>query len=108
MEPIGININVTVELGERTVKALSRLLNQNPSISEEINYIYSEPSPQAKVEVREISDEQLKEVVDNVCRLAGPKAVRDILQSFGLTTSSECPMPRRPALVNELYKLYSL
>ena len=55
----------------------------------------------------QISDEQLRQIIKGVRDKSTPAAVRGIFAEFGIKTSIECPMERRPELVERLNKLAS-
>ena len=131
MDPISINVNVTVRLDESTIRALGVLLNLCPSDRQALEEKPKEeaPAPQfaapasqfapntqspiadgpapAPEKAGEISDEQLRQVIKSVRDKSTPAAVREIFAEFGIKTSIECPQERRPELVARLNKLAS-
>ena len=135
MDPISINVNVTVRLDESTIRALGVLLNLCPSDRQALEEkpkeeapapapalqyappatqfvpntqspIADDPAP-APEKAEEISDEQLRQVIKSVRDKSTPAAVREIFAEFGIKTSIECPQERRPELVARLNKLAS-
>jgi hypothetical protein len=130
MNPISINVNVTVRLDESTIRALGVLLNISPSDRQALEEKPKEEAPiktekaapvktealneaavstaaPAPEKAEEISDEQLRQVIKSVRDKSTPAAVREIFAEFGIKTSIECPQERRPELVARLNKLAS-
>ena len=132
MDPIQININVSLELGDKTVSVLQQLLaaapkpaQRKPAAKPETK---PEPAPETKEdpkpeekpeeaapaaveapeETKEISDEELRDIVYTVrkAKPGNPQEIKNVIfPEFGIKTSIECPMERRAELVARLKQL---
>lgn len=117
MDPI--QINITVDLGERTLEVIKSFTNQ---AKEEPAPARPKPAP---VEVKaapvpepvaknpepvadkpaEITDESLRALIKDIRTRKSPAEVRQVFAEFGIKTSIECPQERRADLVARLNKL---
>ena len=112
MEPININIAVSVDLSDRTEAILLRLLK---SVSRQAATLpgdsYAPVRDFDNIDVAEpasaqdVSDEQLRTVVNNAAKIVPPKHIRDVFKEFGISTSVQCPQEKRVYLLRKLEKL---
>lgn len=126
MEPIRININVTLDASENLLQAVQALIGQRaqaPAAPEHkpAEQVETKPAPKpetkeapapeapaeapAPAETAEISDEELRAIIKETRTASSPAAVRALFNEFGIKTSIECPMERRAELVARLKKL---
>ena len=126
MEPIKININVTLDASENLLQAVQALTGQRaqaPAAPEHkpAPQVETKPAPKpetkeapapeapaeapAPEETTEISDEELRAIIKETRTASSPAAVRALFNEFGIKTSIECPMERRAELVAKLKKL---
>lgn len=126
MEPIKININVTLDASENLLQAVQALTGQRaqaPAATEHkpAPQVETKPAPKpetkeapapeapagspAPEETTEISDEELRAIIKETRTASSPAAVRALFNEFGIKTSIECPMERRAELVAKLKKL---
>lgn len=126
MEPIKININVTLDASENLLQAVQALTGQRaqaPAAPEHkpAPQVETKPAPKpetkeapapaapaetpAPAETEEISDEELRAIIKETRTASSPAAVRALFNEFGIKTSIECPMERRAELVAKLKKL---
>lgn len=135
MDPIQININVSLELGDKTVSVLQQLLaaapkpaqrkpaakpetkpapapetKEDPKPEEKPEEAAPAPveAPEAPEETKEISDEELRDIVYTVrkAKPGNPQEIKNVIfPEFGIKTSIECPMERRAELVARLKQL---
>lgn len=126
MEPIKININVTLDASENLLQAVQALTGQRaqaPAAQEHkpAPQVETKPAPKpetkeapapeapveapAPAETTEISDEELRAIIKETRTASSPAAVRALFNEFGIKTSIECPMERRAELVAKLKKL---
>ena len=120
-----IEIKVTIDASENLLAAINALTGKRPAPrtveTKPAKPVETKPAiaPQTKApeeapvvelapdEPEQISDEQLRQVIKSVRDKSTPAAVREIFAEFGIKTSIECPMERRPELVERLNKLAS-
>ena len=104
-----IDIKVTVELGASTLAVLRSLFGNRISENKPRDVEVSETRPLTTEEYEMalgiISDEHLHNVVSKIRTEQGPKAVREVMQSFGISSSIECPQSRRKALILKLQQI---
>lgn len=123
MEPIKININVTLDASDKLLQAVQALTGAKapaaaapkPVPLETKTYPKPEtkeaPAPEeapaeaAAPEATEISDEELRAIIKETRTASSPAAVRALFNEFGIKTSIECPMERRAELVARLKNL---
>ena len=125
MEPIKININVTLDASDKLLQAIQALTGAKaPKAPEQKpgQPIQTKPAPQPETkeapapeaapaeeeqaaDPKEISDEELRAIIKETRTASSPAAVRALFNEFGIKTSIECPMERRPELVAKLKKL---
>lgn len=126
MEPIKININVTLDASDQLLQAVQALIGQRaqaPAAPEHkpAPQVETKPAPKpetkeapapeapaeapAPAETTEISDEELRAIIKETRTASSPAAVRALFNEFGIKTSIECPMERRAELVAKLKKL---
>lgn len=126
MEPIKININVTLDASDKLLQAVQALTGQRaqaPAAPEHkpAPQVETKPAPKpetkeapapeapaeapAPAETAEISDEELRAIIKETRTASSPAAVRALFNEFGIKTSIECPMERRAELVAKLKKL---
>lgn len=128
MEPIKININVTLDASDNLLQAVQALTGQRaqaPAAPEHkpTPQVETKPAPKpetkeapapapeaptespAPAETTEISDEELRAIIKETRTASSPAAVRALFNEFGIKTSIECPMERRAELVAKLKKL---
>lgn len=135
MEPIKININVTLDASDKLLQAVQALTGakapkapeQKPGQPVEMKPapkpetkeapaprpatpaepVAKDPEPVADMpaEIAEISDEELRAIIKETRTASSPAAVRALFNEFGIKTSIECPMERRAELVAKLKKL---
>lgn len=126
MEPIKININVTLDASDKLLQAVQALTGQRaqaPAAPEHkpAPQVETKPAPKpetkeapapeapaespAPAETTEISDEELRAIIKETRTASSPAAVRALFNEFGIKTSIECPMERRAELVAKLKKL---
>ena len=126
MEPIRININVTLDASDQLLQAVQALIGQRaqaPAAPEHkpAPQVETKPAPKpetkeapapeapaeapAPAETTEISDEELRAIIKETRTASSPAAVRALFNEFGIKTSIECPMERRAELVAKLKKL---
>ena len=138
MDPIQININVSLELGDKTVSILQQLLaaapkpaQRKPAAKPETKpapipetkedpkpeekpeeaapaAVEAPEAPEAPEETKEISDEELRDIVYTVrkAKPGNPQEIKNVIfPEFGIKTSIECPMERRAELVARLKQL---
>ena len=104
-----IDIKVTVELGKSTLAVLRSLLGNRISDNKpgDVEVPGTRPSEAEDSDYNEgdITDEYLHDFVARIRVQQGPKAVRDVMQSFGISSSIECPQSRRKALILKLQQI---
>lgn len=130
MEPIRININVTLDASDNLLGALQALTGSRAQAPTAPETKPAPAKPETKPEPRkpetkeapaapevedmpeeianppkEITDEALRALIKEVRTATSPAAVRGLFNEFGIKTSIECPMERRPELVARLKKL---
>lgn len=124
MEPIKININVTLDASDKLLQAVQALTGAKaPKAPEQKpgQPVETKPAPKpetkeapapeapaeapAPAETTEISDEELRAIIKETRTASSPAAVRALFNEFGIKTSIECPMERRAELVAKLKKL---
>lgn len=124
MEPIKININVTLDASDKLLQAVQALTGAKaPKAPEQKpgQPVETKPAPKpetkeapapeapaeapAPEETTEISDEELRAIIKETRTASSPAAVRALFNEFGIKTSIECPMERRAELVAKLKKL---
>ena len=119
MEPIKININVTLDASDKLLQAVQALTGAKaPKAPEQKPGQPVETKPAPKPETKEapapeapaeaptaISDEELRAIIKETRTASSPAAVRALFNEFGIKTSIECPMERRAELVAKLKKL---
>lgn len=126
MEPIKININVTLDASDNLLQAVQALTGQRaqaPAAPEHkpAPQVETKPAPKpetkeapapeaapaeaAAPEAAEISDEELRAIIKETRTASSPAAVRALFNEFGIKTSIECPMERRAELVARLKNL---
>lgn len=124
MEPIKININVTLDASDKLLQAVQALTGAKaPKAPEQKpgQPVETKPAPKpetkeapapeapaeapAPAETAEISDEELRAIIKETRTASSPAAVRALFNEFGIKTSIECPMERRAELVAKLKKL---
>lgn len=124
MEPIKININVTLDASDKLLQAVQTLTGAKaPKAPEQKpgQPVETKPAPKpetkeapapeapaeapAPEETTEISDEELRAIIKETRTASSPAAVRALFNEFGIKTSIECPMERRAELVAKLKKL---
>ena len=124
MEPIKININVTLDASDKLLQAVQALTGAKaPKAPEQKpgQPVETKPTPKpetkeapapeapaeapAPAETTEISDEELRAIIKETRTASSPAAVRALFNEFGIKTSIECPMERRAELVAKLKKL---
>lgn len=126
MEPIKININVTLDASDKLLQAVQALTGQRaqaPAAPEHqpAPQVETKPAPKpetkeapapaapaeapAPAETEEISDEELRAIIKETRTASSPAAVRALFNEFGIKTSIECPMERRAELVARLKNL---
>ena len=125
MEPIKININVTLDASDKLLQAIQALTGAKaPKAPEQKpgQPIQTKPAPQPETkeapapeaapaeeeqaaDPKEISDEELRAIIKETRTASSPAAVRALFNEFGIKTSIECPMERRAELVAKLKKL---
>lgn len=121
-----IEIKVTLDASDRLIAAIDTLTGKRPAPrpveTKPARPVETKPAiaaPETKApeetpvvelapdEPEQISDEQLRQIIKGVRDKSTPAAVRGIFAEFGIKTSIECPMERRPELVERLNKLAS-
>lgn len=130
MDPITINIKVTLDASDNLLGALQALTGgraqapatpatkpapakpetkpepRKPETKEDTPAPAPTPEPQPEPEKpAEITDEALRALIKEVRTATSPAAVRGLFNEFGIKTSIECPMERRAELVDRLKKL---
>lgn len=130
MDPIQININVSLDLTDRTVSLVQDLLGRvkepapqhkpeprkpetkpeprKPETKEDPKPAPEAPAPAPAEEDLPISDEELRQVVfaARKAKPGNPQEIKNVIfPEFGIKTSMECPMERRAELVARLNKL---
>jgi len=125
MEPIKININVTLDASDKLLQAVQALTGAKaPKAPEQKpgQPVETKPAPQPETkeapapeaapaeeeqaaDPKEISDEELRAIIKETRTASSPAAVRALFNEFGIKTSIECPMERRAELVAKLKKL---
>lgn len=124
MEPIKININVTLDASDKLLQAVQALTGAKaPKAPEQKpgQPVQTKPAPQPETkeapapeaapaeeqaaDPKEISDEELRAIIKETRTASSPAAVRALFNEFGIKTSIECPMERRAELVAKLKKL---
>ena len=126
MEPIKININVTLDAGDKLLQAVQALTGAKAPAAaaptrpaDKPLETKHEPKPETKEapapeeapaeaaapEAAEISDEELRAIIKETRTASSPAAVRALFNEFGIKTSIECPMERRAELVARLKNL---
>ncbi len=130
MDPITINIKVTLDASDNLLGALQALTGgraqapatpatkpapakpetkpepRKPETKEDAPAPAPAPEPQPEPEKpAEITDEALRALIKEVRTATSPAAVRGLFNEFGIKTSIECPMERRAELVDRLKKL---
>lgn len=130
MDPITINIKVTLDASDNLLGALQALTGgraqapatpatkpapakpetkpepRKPETKEDAPAPAPTPEPQPEPEKpAEITDEALRALIKEVRTATSPAAVRGLFNEFGIKTSIECPMERRAELVDRLKKL---
>ena len=124
MEPIKININVTLDASDKLLQAVQALTGAKaPKAPEQKpgQPVETKPAPKpetkeapapeapaeapAPEETTEISDAALRAIIKETRTASSPAAVRALFNEFGIKTSIECPMERRAELVAKLKKL---
>ena len=130
MDPITINIKVTLDASDNLLGALQALTGgraqapatpatkpapakpetkpepRKPETKEDAPAPAPTPEPQPETEKpAEITDEALRALIKEVRTATSPAAVRGLFNEFGIKTSIECPMERRAELVDRLKKL---
>ena len=127
MDPIKINITVTLDASDKLLGALQALTGSRaqapaaPETKPAPRQVETKPEPR-KVETKEdpapapepepepekpaeITDEALRALIKEVRTATSPAAVRGLFNEFGIKTSIECPQERRAELVDRLKKL---
>ena len=131
MDPISINIKVTLDASDNLLGALQALTGnraqapaapetkpapkpvetklepRKPEVKQTPDPALApapEPEP-APEEPTEITDEALRALIKEVRTATSPAAVRGLFNEFGIKTSIECPQERRSELVARLKKL---
>ena len=129
MDPISINIKVTLDASDNLLGALQALTGSRaqapaaPETKPAPKPVETKPEPR-KPEVKEapdqapaqtpepepekpaeITDEALRALIKEVRTATSPAAVRGLFNEFGIKTSIECPQERRAELVDRLKKL---
>lgn len=129
MDPISINIKVTLDASDNLLGALQALTGSRaqapaaPETKPAPKPVETKPEPR-KPEVKgdpdpapapepepepekpaEITDEALRALIKEVRTATSPAAVRGLFNEFGIKTSIECPQERRAELVARLKKL---
>ena len=122
MEPIKININVTLDASDKLLQAVQALTGAKaPKAPEQKpgQPVQTKPAPQPETkeapapeaapaeeeqaaDPKEISDEELRAIIKETRTASSPAAVRALFNEFGIKTSIECPMERRAELVAKL------
>jgi len=121
-----IEIKVTIDASENLLAAINTLTGKRPAPrpveTKPARPVETKPAiaaPETKApeeapvvelapdEPEQISDEQLRQIIKGARDKTTPAAVREIFAEFGIKTSIECPMERRPELVERLNKLAS-
>ena len=124
MEPIKININVTLDASDKLLQAVQALTGAKaPKAPEQKpgQPVETKPAPKPETkeapapeaapaeeqaaDPKEISDEELRAIIEETRTASSPAAVRALFNEFGIKTSIECPMERRAELVAKLKKL---
>lgn len=130
MDPIKINITVTLDASDNLLGAIQSLTGgraqapatpatkpapakpetkpepRKPETKEDAPAPAPAPEPQPEPEKpAEITDEALRALIKEVRTATSPAAVRGLFNEFGIKTSIECPMERRAELVDRLKKL---
>ena len=118
MTPFQININIQLDASSNLLAALNALTGRGCCKPAEDNRpeprkVETKPdivpeikTPQAPAPVsNEISDEALRALIKETRTASSPAAVRALFNEFGIKTSIECPMERRPELVARLKNL---
>lgn len=130
MDPISINIKVTLDASDNLLGALQALTGSRAQAPAAPETKPAPAKPETKPEPRkpetkeapaapevedmpeeianppkEITDEALRALIKEVRTATSPAAVRGLFNEFGIKTSIECPMERRPELVARLKKL---
>lgn len=129
MEPIKINIEVNVNLGNLTLKALGLLAGRANAEPAAPASVAQKPAPAAQNEPKieqkrpeteqksveidlghapeKISDEQLREAVASAKSKTSAADIRAIFAEFGIRASIDCPDAKRPDLLKRLTSLAS-
>lgn len=131
MEPIQINVSVKIDAGGQLLAAVQALTGKTPAappatarkaetqrppqvIDPEIRPVKAEAAKVAPAPVEAgaapdpssaVPDAELRQAVKSARDRAGAKAVREVFAEFGIATSIECPLERRPELVSRLETL---
>lgn len=130
MDPIKINITVTLDASDKLLGAIQSLTGgsanaptapatkpapakpetkpepRKPETKEDAPAPAPAPAPQPEPEKpAEITDEALRALIKEVRTATSPAAVRGLFNEFGIKTSIECPQERRAELVDRLKKL---
>lgn len=119
-------IKITIDASDNLLAAINAFAGRSPQAPRPVETKPARPvetkpaiAPQTKApeetpvveqapdEPEQISDEQLRQIIKGVRDKSTPAAVRGIFAEFGIKTSIECPMERRPELVERLNKLAS-
>lgn len=123
MDPI--QINITVDLGARTLEVIKSFSGRTgkeaeparpkpaamevkeapaPAAPSTPEPVAKEPEPVAD-KPKEITDEALRALIKDIRTRKSPAEVRQVFADFGIKTSIECPQERRADLVARLNKL---
>lgn len=134
MDPIQVNINVTLDVSEKTAELIQSLIGAKPQApaveapkpERKTRKVETKPAPAPEVkpdpapEVKEdpkpaeapedlppaeITDEQLREAVYIHRNRVSPTAVRAVFDRFGIHVSNECPQEKRAELIAAMEKL---
>ena len=115
MTPFQININIQLDASNNLLAALQALTGRpsQPSVERpNPQKVETKPAPAPEVKQpevapanEEISDEALRALIKETRTATSPAAVRNLFNEFGIKTSIECPMDRRPDLVARLRNL---
>lgn len=130
MDPIKINITVTLDASDKLLGAIQSLTGgraqapatpatkpapakpetkpepRKPETKEDAPAPAPAPTSQPGPEKpAEITDEALRALIKEVRTATSPAAVRGLFNEFGIKTSIECPQERRAELVDRLKKL---
>jgi hypothetical protein len=117
MEPIHVNVNVTVEFSPKAEQFLTQLFKGSEAPAQPTTPTSEKPSkpvrevvsaaiPEAHEDAAAaITDADLRQAVKAAKDKAGAKPVREIFAAMGIASSVDCPAERRSELMAALQNI---